>query len=60
MDAGGEKGDANRKPPRKLPDGWKGPWPPKSDNSGGTNSGEGNSNGSGNNNSTADNKGPTG
>ncbi len=27
-DRGGEKGDARRRPPRKRPDGWKGPWPP--------------------------------
>jgi len=25
---GGEIGDARRDPPRKRPDGWKGPWPP--------------------------------
>jgi len=28
-DRGGEKGDARRRPPRKPPNGWKGPWPPK-------------------------------
>lgn len=28
-DRGGEKGDARRRPPRKPPKGWKGPWPPK-------------------------------
>jgi RHS repeat-associated protein len=28
-DRGGEKGDARRRPPRKRPDDWKGPWPPK-------------------------------
>jgi len=28
-DRGGEKGDERRRPPRKRPDGWKGPWPPK-------------------------------
>jgi len=27
-DRGGEKGDARRRPPRKPPDKWKGPWPP--------------------------------
>ena len=27
-DRGGEKGDARRTPPRKRPDGWRGPWPP--------------------------------
>jgi hypothetical protein len=27
-DRGGEKGDERRRPPRKRPDGWKGPWPP--------------------------------
>jgi RHS repeat-associated protein len=27
-DRGGEKGDARRRPPRKRPDNWKGPWPP--------------------------------
>ena len=26
---GGEKGDKNRRPPRRKPKGWKGPWPPK-------------------------------
>jgi RHS repeat-associated protein len=29
-DRGGEKGDKRRAPPRKRPDGWKGPWPPPS------------------------------
>ena len=29
QDRGGEKGDARRRPPRKRPDGWKGPWPPR-------------------------------
>ena len=28
-DRGGERGDENRRPPRKRPDNWKGPWPPK-------------------------------
>ncbi len=28
-DRGGEKGDERRRPPRKRPDDWKGPWPPK-------------------------------
>jgi RHS repeat-associated protein len=28
QDRGGEKGDAVRRPPRKRPYGWKGPWPP--------------------------------
>ena len=28
-DKGGEKGDERRRPPRKRPKGWKGPWPPK-------------------------------
>ncbi|MBL7955936.1 MAG: RHS repeat-associated core domain-containing protein [Flavobacteriales bacterium] len=28
-DRGGEKADENRNPPRKRPDGWKGPYPPK-------------------------------
>jgi hypothetical protein len=28
-DYGGEKGDTNRRPPRKRPRGWKGPWPPR-------------------------------
>lgn len=28
-DQGGEKGDNNRRPNRKKPDKWKGPWPPK-------------------------------
>jgi len=28
-DRGGEKGDSRRRPPRKPPNGWKGPWPPK-------------------------------
>lgn len=27
-DRGGEKGDDNRCPPRRKPQGWKGPWPP--------------------------------
>ncbi len=27
-DRGGEKGDENRRPPRKRPPEWKGPWPP--------------------------------
>ncbi|MFZ5746952.1 MAG: RHS repeat-associated core domain-containing protein [Pseudomonadota bacterium] len=31
LDAGGEKGDARRRPPRRPPDGHKGPWPPKKD-----------------------------
>jgi len=30
QDYGGEKGDANRQPPRRPPPGHKGPWPPKS------------------------------
>jgi hypothetical protein len=70
MEGGGEKGDKNRKPPRKRPDGWKGPWPAKSDNDGGNNSGEANSgaqggNGDGNgqanggSNNAGDNKGST-
>jgi RHS repeat-associated protein len=29
MDRGGEKGDEARRPPRKRPDNWKGPWPPQ-------------------------------
>ena len=29
QDAGGEKGDQGRRPPRKQPPGHKGPWPPK-------------------------------
>jgi RHS repeat-associated protein len=29
-DHGGEKGDIRRRPPRKKPTNWKGPWPPKS------------------------------
>jgi RHS repeat-associated protein len=28
MDRGGEKADPGRRPPRKRPNGWKGPWPP--------------------------------
>lgn len=28
-DAGGEKADKERRPPRKRPDGWRGPYPPK-------------------------------
>jgi RHS repeat-associated protein len=28
-DRGGEKGDVRRRPPRKRPKNWKGPWPPK-------------------------------
>jgi len=28
-DAGGEKGDKKRNYPRKRPNNWKGPWPPK-------------------------------
>jgi len=28
-DRGGEKADEGRRPPRKRPPGWKGPWPPK-------------------------------
>ncbi len=29
QDRGGEKGDDRRDYPRRRPDGWKGPWPPK-------------------------------
>jgi RHS repeat-associated protein len=29
QDRGGESGDASRGWPRRKPDGWKGPWPPK-------------------------------
>jgi RHS repeat-associated protein len=30
-DRGGEKADANRRLPRRRPEGWKGPWPPQPD-----------------------------
>jgi RHS repeat-associated protein len=33
LDRGNEKGDLNRRPPRRRPDDWKGPWPPKSEGS---------------------------
>lgn len=35
-DRGGEKGDANRNPPRKRPPDHKGPWPPPKQSSGGS------------------------
>src|SRR5436190_14819199 len=33
-DKGGEKGDEERRPRRKRPSRWKGPWPPLDDTSG--------------------------